>query len=84
MEATPKWDLHGVPYHTMSVPDDVDRQIRTLLRDGFIQQSSSPQTSPIVCVLKKTKDTELWKTNDCNNHEMKKKPEVRIVVIIAT
>ena len=31
---------------------EVDRQITELLRSGFIEPSTSPMASPIVCVLK--------------------------------
>jgi hypothetical protein len=41
------------------VPDmlktEVDRQLKVLLEDGFIQPSKSPMTSPMVCVLKPDK-----------------------------
>jgi hypothetical protein len=36
--------------------EDVDKQIETLLKDGFIRPSTSPQASPVVCVLKKPKN----------------------------
>jgi len=34
-----------------SLKEEVDKQISTFLKDGFIRHSSSPQASPIVCVL---------------------------------
>jgi hypothetical protein len=34
---------------------EVDRQVQVLLNEGFIQPSTSPMTSPVVCVLKPDK-----------------------------
>lgn len=53
---------------------EVDRQIEVLLKDRFIRPSTSPMTSPIVCVLKKTKNTQQ------NGIAVTGKPEVRIAV----
>jgi len=60
-----------------SLKDEVDRQIATLLSDGFIRHSSSPQASPIVCVLKKTKVTQNTNPN-LSETEVAIKPEVRL------
>ena len=47
-----------------ALKDEVDRQIEVLLKDGFIRPSTSPMTSPIVCVLKKNKK---WPTSRRGN-----------------
>ena len=62
-----------------SLKDEVDKQIATLLSDGFIRHSSSPQASPIVCVLKKTKVTQSNGSNQ-NINEAVIKPEVRLAI----
>ena len=62
-----------------SLKDEVERQIATLLSDGFIRHSSSPQANPIVCVLKKTKVTQNTNSNVCEN-EVAIKPEVRLAI----
>lgn len=54
---------------------EVDRQIEVLLKDGFIRPSTSPMTSPIVCVLKKQK-----RDLQSNGESVEVKPEVRITV----
>jgi len=50
-----------------------------LLSDGFIRHSSSPQASPIVCVLKKTKVTQNTNPN-LSETEVSIKPEVRLAI----
>jgi len=57
-----------------SLRDQVDAQIDVLLKDGFIRPSTSPMTSPIVCVLKKPKNAE---TRDQTGIVQ---PEVRLTV----
>ena len=64
-----------------SLKEEVDKQIPTLLKDGFIRHSSSPQASPIVCVLKKVKVTQ----ENCLDVSLDKssvlaKPEVRLAI----
>jgi hypothetical protein len=57
-----------------ALKDEVDRQIEVLLKDGFIRPSTSPMTSPVVCVLKKSKNEQRV------GNEIKTKPEVRLTV----
>jgi hypothetical protein len=54
---------------------EVDKQIDTLLKDGFIRPSTSPMASGIVCVLKKPKPVQ-GQTGDA----VQVKPEVRLTV----
>jgi hypothetical protein len=58
-----------------ALKEEVDRQIEILLKDGFIRPSTSPMTSPIVCVLKKPKNGQQVGAGTAEI-----KPEVRLTV----
>ena len=56
---------------------EVDKQIETLLKDGFIRPSTSPMASAIVCVLKKPKGGAMTQGN---GEPALVKPEVRLAI----
>jgi hypothetical protein len=57
---------------------EVERQIATLLNDGFIRPSTSPMTSPIVCVMKKVKH--VAGQDGLADDKTAAKPEVRLAI----
>jgi hypothetical protein len=57
---------------------EIERQINRLLSDGFLQPSTSPMASQILCVLKKSKTVYSSEVNGDHN-TVQSKPAVRIV-----